>query len=79
MIKPAHVRMARAGLGWTLNDLAKRADVNPNTLSRYESGRDILAGTLGRIEHTLQIAGVIFSEDDDRLGVKIIRTHAEQP
>jgi transcriptional regulator with XRE-family HTH domain len=63
--------MARAGLGWTLADLSKRADVNPNTLSRYEVGKDVLASTLHKVEHVLRAADVSFIEEQDRMGVSL--------
>lgn len=71
MIRPEQLRMARAGLGWTLNDLAERAGVNPNTISRYEVGRDVLSGTLLKIEIALHDAGVTFVDDKQGLGVLI--------
>jgi transcriptional regulator with XRE-family HTH domain len=61
--------MARAGLGWTLRDLAKRAQVNPNTISRYETGKDIMAGTLRKIEAALQAGGVTFIDEAGTIGV----------
>ncbi len=71
MISPEQLRMARAGLNWTLSDLARRAGVNPNTLSRYETGRDVLAGTLRKVELIMREAGVIFLEEDRGSGVLI--------
>ena len=71
MIGPKHLKMARAGLGWTLADLAKRADVNPNTLSRYEAGRDVLASTVQKVEQELRAAGVSFIDEHDRIGVRV--------
>ena len=69
MIHPEHMRMARAGLGWTLNDLAEKAGVNPNTISRFEMGRDVMAGTLRKAERALQEAGVVFIDDASGRGV----------
>jgi transcriptional regulator with XRE-family HTH domain len=71
MITSQHLRMARAGLGWTLRDLADRADVNPNTISRYEAGRDVLSGTLRKVEDTLKAAGVVFVDDEAGPGVRV--------
>jgi transcriptional regulator with XRE-family HTH domain len=71
LIRPEHLRMARAGLGWTLRDLAHRAEVNPNTISRYETGKDIMAGTLRKIEATLRAAGVGFIDEPGTTGVTI--------
>lgn len=82
MIRPEHLRMARAGLGWTLRDMAERADVNPNTISRYETGKDILAGTLHKMEAALHAAGVVFTDEPGGVGVRLSRQQqrgADQP
>jgi len=71
MILPAQMRMARAGLGWSLSDLATKAEINPNTLSRYERGRDVLAGKLLKVELVLRAHGVTFSDEGERLSVSI--------
>jgi transcriptional regulator with XRE-family HTH domain len=51
MIRPVHLRMARAALGWSLKDLAERADVNINTISRYEAGSQVMSGTIAKLEY----------------------------
>ena len=64
MMRPPHLRMARAGLGWTLKELADRAGVNLNTVSRYEAGREVLTGTVDRIETVLEAQGIVFLYED---------------
>lgn len=71
LITPQQMRMARAGLAWTLIDLAKRAEVNPNTLSRYERGQDTMASILRRVEIVLREAGVTFNEDGKTATVQV--------
>lgn len=80
MLEPAHIRMARAALGWRLSDLAERAEINLNTISRYEAGKDVLTGTLARIEQVLSDAGVIFlfEEDGQGIGVRLISGRAKE-
>lgn len=79
MMTPQQLRMARAGLGWTLADLAKKAKVNPNTLSRYEGGRDVLSSVLRKSEAALRAAGVILSDDGHRVTVTIpIHEHSKK-
>ena len=76
MITAQHLRMARAGLGWTLIDLGKKADVNPNTIARYEAGREGMAGKLRKLEAALRAAGVAFhSEEDAVVGVRLPLIH----
>lgn len=65
--------MARAGLGWTLGELAEPAGVKSNTLSRYQSGRDILSGTLRKVEEVLRAAGIIFTDTETGFGVMMTR------
>ena len=57
MISAQHLRMARAGLGWTLIDLSERSGVNPNTISRYEQGQEGLVSKWRKLEAALQAAG----------------------
>lgn len=71
MITPQQMRMARAGLGWNLGELAARAEVNPNTISRYESGKDLLASKLRRLEEALRAAGATFSDGPGVTGVQV--------
>jgi transcriptional regulator with XRE-family HTH domain len=71
MINAQHLRMARAGLGWTLIDLSERSGVNPNTISRYEQGQEGLVGKLRKLETTLRAAGVVFIEDGKTISVQV--------
>src|ERR1700680_1019625 len=68
MIRPLHLRMARAALGWSLKELAERAEVNINTISRYEAGSQVMSGTISKIEAVLLKEGVIFLGDEGDLG-----------
>ena len=63
---------ARAGLGWNLQGLSDRAGINPNTISRFESGKDILLGKLRRLEEVFSEAGVEFiAENGGGAGVRL--------
>ena len=68
MMSRIHLRMARAALNWTLKELADKAEVNMNTISRYETGGSMLSDTLEKIESVLRSEGVIFIEEDEELG-----------
>ncbi len=65
MINRVQVKMARAALGWGVRDLASKAGVAANTVSRYENGADALGDTLGRIQRALEEAGVVYIEQGD--------------
>jgi transcriptional regulator with XRE-family HTH domain len=73
MLIGTQVRMARAAVGWGVRELAEKAKINPNTVSRIEKGCDALASTLDRIQAALEDAGVIFIDrnEDGGPGVRL--------
>jgi transcriptional regulator with XRE-family HTH domain len=63
-IKPEDVRMARAALNWSLEQLAHVSGVHRNTISNFETGR--YAGdpaTVAALKRTLESFGVIFPDE----------------
>lgn len=75
MITKEQLRMARAALGWGVRDLAERAGVTPNTISRIENGADALGSTSQKIQGALEAAGVIFiAENGEGPGVRLKKT-----
>ncbi len=56
--------MARAALGWGVRELATKAGVSANTVSRYENGADALGGTLLKIQRVLEQGGIIFIDEN---------------
>jgi len=70
MLTGVQVRMARAALGWGVRELAAKAGVNPNTITRIEKGADALAGTLTKLQRALEGAGIEFT-DGDAPGVRL--------
>lgn len=68
MITPVQLRMARAALNWTVRELSDRTGVNKNTISRFEAGKDILAGSLREIERVLAESGIQFVDEYDEYG-----------
>ena len=72
MIIRVQVRMARAALGWSVRDLASRAGLAANTVSRYENGTDAYGETLTKIQRAFEQAGIIFiDENDEGSGVRL--------
>ena len=69
-MSPVQMRMARAALGWSVRDLATKADVSANTISRIETGADAKGSTLDAIRQALEDAGVEFTNGDS-YGVKV--------
>lgn len=72
-MKPAQVRMARAALNWSLEDLAKAASVHRNTVSNFETEK--YAGSdaaIAAIRAALEAAGVEFiAENGGGAGVRL--------
>ena len=60
-IASAQLRAARAWLGWSQDELARRSGVSKHSIARYEQGRTLAYdGTLAKLKSTLEAAGVCF-------------------
>nr|WP_206079057.1 helix-turn-helix transcriptional regulator [Mesorhizobium camelthorni] len=57
-------KMARAAVGWGVRDLAKKAGVAVDTVSRLERGEELLPRTVSALRSTLESAGVIFIDQN---------------
>lgn len=69
MPTPEQIRMARAGLGISVRELAEASDVAESTILRFETGKGgMQTGTLARLRSALEAEGVVFIEGDDKLG-----------
>lgn len=65
MITPEQIRGARAMLGITQADLAKRAELSTTGLNNIESGSsDPKASTLKKIQAALEEAGAVFIDQN---------------
>ena len=71
MITATQCRAARAGLRWTVHDLAAAAKINFNTVVRFERDGDPRGSKLAAIEAAFKAAGVEL--DPDGLGVRFPR------
>ena len=59
-MNPQQCRMARAALNLGVRDLAKIADVAPNTIARLERGERLHARTMAHVQGALEALDVIF-------------------
>ena len=70
--------MARAALGWSVRDLASRAGLAANTVSRFENGSDAYGETLTKIQRAFEHAGIVFiDENDEGPGVRLRKTEGQ--
>ncbi|MDH3661329.1 MAG: helix-turn-helix domain-containing protein [Alphaproteobacteria bacterium] len=60
MITGAQIRTARAALTWTIEELAEKSGIAPNTVRRVERDGSIHQNDLRAIEYALKDAGVAF-------------------
>ena len=67
-------RMARAGLDWTLDDLAKASGVGRRTIASFETGRNVRPEKVEVLRQTLVAAGVVFENGGKRVGVAVPRS-----
>ena len=71
-MSPEQVRAARGWLGWSQQDLAKRASVGLSTVKDFENGtRKPIANNLQAIQRAIEGAGMklIFGPNGDAVGV----------
>ena len=64
-IDSRHVRMARAGLGLSVRDLAERARVNKATIVRLEAGMPVRDATTEAVKVALESEGAGFYTSND--------------
>ena len=76
MVNREQVRMARAALNWGVRDLAAKADVATNTISRYENGADMMAATLTKVVKVLEAEGIDFP-DEFTVSIRRLKDKAE--
>ena len=74
-MKAVQLRMARAAVGWGVRELAERAGVTANTVTRIENGADAKQSTMDRLQGALEAAGVEFT-NGDQPGVRLTRAAA---
>jgi transcriptional regulator with XRE-family HTH domain len=75
-MKPVQLKMARAAVGWGVRELAHKAGVTANTVTRIENGADAKQSTMDRLQHALEAAGIEFiQENGGGPGVRLKRHH----
>jgi len=73
MLTPLQCRLGRTLLGWTVRDLAKAANLSPNTVSQFENQRaEANPSTLTVIRLAFEREGVEFF-NHDQPGVRLKR------
>jgi len=63
-MKPIQLKMARAAAVWGVRDLAKKAGVTANTVTRIENGADAKQSTMDKLQHALEAAGIEFIDEN---------------
>ncbi|MCJ2067263.1 helix-turn-helix transcriptional regulator [Methylobacterium sp. J-030] len=59
-MNPAQMRMARAALGWGVRELAQKAGITANTVTRIENGADAKQSTIDAMKSAFETAGIEF-------------------
>jgi transcriptional regulator with XRE-family HTH domain len=78
-MRPVQLKMARAAVGWGVRELAKKAGVTANTVTRIENGADAKQSTMDRLQHALEAAGIEFiQENGGGPGVRLRKRHQKK-
>jgi ribosome-binding protein aMBF1 (putative translation factor) len=73
-MSPEQCKMARAGLGWGVRDLAAKAAVSTETVVRFESGEQLREQTLAKLKRAFERAGVeLIAENGGGPGVRLAK------
>jgi transcriptional regulator with XRE-family HTH domain len=64
LMRAVQLRMARVALGLGVRELAAKAGVTANTITRIEKGADARQSTIDRLRAVLQTAGVEFIDEN---------------
>jgi hypothetical protein len=62
---PIQCRMARAAVGFSIAELGAAAGVRAATVSHFEGGGESYSSTIGKLQVTLEAAGVVFVGDGE--------------
>jgi transcriptional regulator with XRE-family HTH domain len=76
-MKAVQLRMARAAVGWGVRDLAEKAGVTANTVTRIENGADAKQSTIDALQRALEAAGVEFT-NGEQPGVRLTKRAAKR-
>jgi transcriptional regulator with XRE-family HTH domain len=57
---PEQSRAARGLVGWSVRDLAEKASVGVNTVSRFENSGEAMHSTVTKMQAAMEAAGVTF-------------------
>jgi transcriptional regulator with XRE-family HTH domain len=67
-------KMARAGLGWSLDDLADHSGMARRSVARFEAGENVRPETVAALQAAMIAAGVAFTNGGGRIGVTVRRS-----
>jgi transcriptional regulator with XRE-family HTH domain len=74
-MKAIQLRMARAAIGWGVRELAEKAGITANTVTRIENGADAKQSTINALQRALEAAGIEFT-NGDQPGVRLTKAVA---
>ena len=66
-------KMARAALGWSLDELARAAGIAPRTVAKFETGGNVMPETVEAMRKAFVAQGVDFTNSAKRVGVSCLR------
>jgi transcriptional regulator with XRE-family HTH domain len=76
-MKAIQLRMARAAVGWGVRELAEKAGVTANTVTRIENGADAKQSTMDALQRALEMAGIEFT-NGGQPGVRLAKADTAQ-
>lgn len=63
--------MARAAIGWSLDELAARSQVARRSIARFEKGETVTPDTIEKLRAALVAGGATFLDMSGKVGVLV--------
>lgn len=79
MATGAQIRAGRALLGWTQQELAKRAQISERTLRMVEGESSPYERTIAMLQEPLEAAGIVFLTTPAGIGVLLTSQSLSSP
>ena len=70
--------MARASLGWSLDDLAEHSAIGRATIARFENGHEVRAETVAKLRQAFEARRVRFIDEGQFAGAVYGGMHPAQ-
>lgn len=74
VMQPEQCRMARGALHWTVEELARQAQLAKNTVMAFEAGRSVRGSSVQAMQDVFEDRGIQFDTSPTRTSVTLTKS-----